>query len=159
MTETLQGRLTGVRPATEADVGLLVRWHADPDVARYWDGKTYTVDEMRARLARPEVDPYIVEAEGTPVGYIQVWRADDGSGGLDMFLVPSARSRGYGPDAAQTLARRLAEKGWARITVDPYLSNERAIAAWRRAGFEPVRECPPDDGHSEPWLLMEWRDG
>ena len=152
----LHGELTEIRPAADDDAELLVRWHADPEVARYWDGKTYTVGEMRGRLARPDVDAYVVEAQGEPVGYLQAWR-DGEDGGLDMFLVPHARGRRYGPDAARTLAEHLTARGWSRLTVDPYLWNARAIRAWRRAGFEPVEERPPDDGHTSTWLLMEFR--
>lgn len=157
MTERLRGRLTELRPVTAADVELLVAWHRDPEVARYWDGKSYTPEEMRGRLARPDVDAYVVEAGGRPVGYLQAWRGKAESGGLDMFLVPAARGRGYGPDAARALAQHLAAAGRTPLTVDPYLWNERAISAWRDAGFEPVEERPPDDEHSAPWMLMEWR--
>lgn len=154
----VRGRLTEVRPATEDDVELLVRWHADPDVARYWDGKTFTSQEMRDRLARPDVDAYVIEAGGRPVGYLQAWRGEGPSdGGLDMFLVPGERNRGYGPDAARTLASHLVGQGWTRMTVDPYVWNDRAIAAWRKAGFETIEERPADDEHAAPWLLMEWR--
>jgi len=153
----IRGRLTKVRPATGDDVELLVRWHADPEVARFWDGKTYTAEDMRRRLARPDVDAYVVEADERPIGYLQVWRDGEGGGGLDMFLAPEARGRKYGPDAARALAERLVREGWRRIIVDPYLWNERAIAAWERAGFERVEERPADDEHTAPWLLMELR--
>jgi aminoglycoside 6'-N-acetyltransferase len=149
----LRGQLTEVRPASEEDVGLLVAWHADPEVARYWDGRTFTEAEMLDRLARPDVDAYIVEAEGRPVGYVQAWREADG-GGLDMFLISDARGRGYGPDAARALATALREQGWTRITVDPYVWNERAIEAWKRAGFDPVERQPADGEHTADWLLM-----
>jgi aminoglycoside 6'-N-acetyltransferase len=152
----LRGELTEVRRATEDDVELLVAWHADPEVARYWDDETFTQDEMRARLARPHVDAYVVEAEGRPVGYLQAWRDADGSGGLDMFLIPDARGRGHGSDAARTLASALRQQGWTRITVDPYVWNERAIAAWRRAGFEPVERRAAGGEHTADWLLMEF---
>ncbi len=66
-----RGQLTEVRPATDADVDLLVGWHADPDVSRYWGDKTFTPEEMRARLARRDVHAWIVEAGGEPVGYLQ----------------------------------------------------------------------------------------
>ena len=162
MAERIRGLLTEVRPATEADAELLARWHADPDVARYWDGKTYTVEQIRARLARPDVDPYIVAVQEEPIGYLQAWRDDPGHAkdagcGLDMFLIPSARGRGNGPDAARALAERLRDEGWEGLIVDPYLWNERAIGAWRRAGFEPVEERPADDDHTAPWLLMRFR--
>jgi aminoglycoside 6'-N-acetyltransferase len=111
---------------------------------------------MRDRLARADVDAYIVEAEGRPIGYLQAWREGD-DGGLDMFLVAEARGRGYGPDAARALASALLEERWTRVTVDPYLWNEPAVRAWRRAGFEPVGERPADDEHTADWLLMEFR--
>jgi aminoglycoside 6'-N-acetyltransferase len=152
----LRGLLTKIRTAIDDDVELLAGWHADPEIARYWDGETFSVDEMEARLARPDVDAYIVEAEGRPIGYLQAWRADD-AGGLDMFLVPSARGRAYGPDAARALAAHLIEHGWTRVTVDPYVWNEQAVRAWRRAGFEVDGERPADAQHTAPWLLMEWR--
>lgn len=154
----LRGELTELRPAAERDVDLLVRWHADPEVARFWDGETYTPKEMRERLARPDVEPFIVEADGEPVGYLQAWTDDGLTGGLDMFLVPGARGRGLGPDAARALARDLLEvRGWTRVTVDPELWNESAVRAWQRAGFEPVEARPPDEEHTVPWLLMEFR--
>jgi aminoglycoside 6'-N-acetyltransferase len=98
----------------------------------------------------------VIETGGEPIGYIQAWSEARGSGGLDMFLIPSARRRGRGPDAARALAGHLLELGWERITTDPYTWNERAIRAWRRAGFEPVEERQPDKDHSARWLLMEW---
>jgi aminoglycoside 6'-N-acetyltransferase len=154
----LRGRLTSLRPAAASDADLLARWHSDPDVARFWDGKTYTPAEIVMRLARAGVDAWIIELDDRPVGYLQVWSDAPGTGGLDMFLEPAARGRGLGPDAARTVARSLLERGWTRVTVDPYLWNESAIRAWRRAGFVDVEERPPDPGHTHAWLLMEFRN-
>jgi aminoglycoside 6'-N-acetyltransferase len=155
----VRGELTSVREATADDVDLLVRWHADPEVSRFWDDEVFTREEMKARLARPGVEAFVVEASGEPVGYVQVWTDDGRSGGLDMFLVPDARGRGLGPDAGRAVARHLRdERGWEPVTVDPYLWNERAIAAWRKAGFEPAGEGEPDDDHASRWLLMEFRE-
>jgi aminoglycoside 6'-N-acetyltransferase len=152
----VSGALTKLRRATDADADLLVEWHADPEVSRYWDGETFTREEMLQRLRRPDVDAFIVEASGKPVGYLQAWREGD-TGGIDMFLIPEARGRGLGPDAALALARHLRdERAWTRVTVDPYTSNERAIRAWRKAGFVDAEERPPDDEHASSWLLMVW---
>jgi aminoglycoside 6'-N-acetyltransferase len=154
----INGRQTVVRAANDDDADLLVAWHADPDVARFWDGETYSRDEMLERLREPKVDAYVVEAEGEPVGYLQAWfDSDDAEGGIDMFLIPSARGRGLGPDAARTLVGHLRDaRGWRRVTVDPYVWNEPAIRAWRRAGFRDVAEHEPDDEHTARWLLMEF---
>ena len=109
------GRLTSLRPATADDAELLAAWHADPEVSRYWDDETFTVEEVRARLERGEVDSWIVEAGGKPVGYLQSWREPDEAprGGIDMFLVPGARGRGFGPDAGRALALHLLASGRA----------------------------------------------
>jgi aminoglycoside 6'-N-acetyltransferase len=152
----VHGRLTTVRPVTEDDVDLLVAWHADPEVSRYWDDETFTPAEIRERLGRTEVDPWIVEADGEPVGYLQSWWEEDEPrrGGLDGFLVPDARGRGLMPDGARALAYALLAAGWASVTVDPYEWNETAVRAWRRAGFVEVGRHEPDADHTSPWVLM-----
>lgn len=133
-------RQTTIRPATQDDVARLAGWHSDPEVSRYWDDETFTEEQIRARLEREAVDAWIVEEDGEPVGYLQSWWEDDEPrrGGLDGFLIPSARGRGIMPAAARQLAERLLAEGWAYVTVDPYAWNERAIRGWEKAGFVEV---------------------
>lgn len=136
---------------------MLVAWHADPDVSRYWDDETFTREEMLARLGRPNVDSYVIEHDGAEIGYLQVWfsEAIPDEAGLDMFLIPQVRGRGLGPDAARTITDWLLRPGGVRrVTVDPYVSNNRAIRAWTKAGFRPLEERPPDDERAAPWLFM-----
>ena len=154
----LRGALTVVRAAGEADVELLVGWHADPEIARYWDDRSFSADEIRARLARAEVDPWIIEEGGSPVGYLQSWWEEDEPrrGGLDGYLIPGARGRGLMPDAARTLARSLLDEGWQYVTVDPYEWNERAIRGWQKAGFVEVSRHEADEEHRDRWILMRF---
>jgi aminoglycoside 6'-N-acetyltransferase len=150
--------VTSVRRAGDDDVDLLVAWHADPEVSRYWDDETFTREEMRARLREERVDAWIVEADGRPVGYLQSWwePGEPRRGGLDGFLVPEARGRGLMPDAARNLASSLLAEGWREVTVDPYAWNERALRAWAKAGFVEVSRHDPDDEHLHPWVLMRF---
>jgi aminoglycoside 6'-N-acetyltransferase len=158
----IRGDLTVVREAGDPDVELLVAWHADPEVSRYWDDETFTADEIRGRLERDPVAAWIVEEDGEPVGYLQSWWDDDAPpgrgrrGGLDGFLIPAARGRGLMPDAALALTRSLLDKGWDEVTVDPYAANERAIQAWAKAGFVEVARHPADGEHRHPWVLMRF---
>lgn len=145
--------MTTLRPAGADDVARLVAWHADPEVARYWDDETFTRAEMVERLSRSDVEAWIVEEAGAPIGYVQVH-----PDGLDMFLIPSARGRGLGPDAGRAMAEHLLqERGRTRVTVDPYSWNESAVRAWQRAGFVEVSRHEADDEHTAPWILMEFR--
>lgn len=150
--------MTVVRPATDDDADLLVRWHADPETSKYWDGETFTREQMLDRLHRELVDAWIVESNGRPVGYLQSWLEDDPPrrGGLDGFLVPAARGLGLMPDAARALAQSLLDSGWESVTVDPYEWNERAVRGWRNAGFVAVSRHEADDEHGAPWVLMRF---
>jgi aminoglycoside 6'-N-acetyltransferase len=149
----VRGRLTTLRPADADDVDRLVAWHADPEVARYWDDETFSRREMEERLERDDVEAWIVEEHGEPIGYLQVHAA-----GLDMFLIPSARGRGLGPDAARAMTEHLVnERGRDRVTVDPYAWNDGAVRAWERAGFAEVSRHEADEEHTAPWILMEFR--
>jgi len=156
----VRGDRTVVRPATHADAARLVAWHADPEVSRYWDDDQLTNDEIVALLQSPTIDPYIVEVDQRPIGYLQAWFDDPSPGvcGLDMFLIPAARGVGLGPDAARALAEHLLASGQTRVTVDPYQWNAGAVRAWTRAGFREVERREPDDEHREPWVLMVYAD-
>jgi aminoglycoside 6'-N-acetyltransferase len=145
----IRGERTSLRPTSDDDLDLLVGWLADPEVYRWWEGRPLGRDEVADLYTgrrRPEVDPFIIEAEGGPVGYLQVWRGTETSGGIDMFLVPEARGRGLGPDAARAAASfLLARRGWTEVTVDPVVDNLRAIRAFERAGFSSQREELDDE--------------
>jgi RimJ/RimL family protein N-acetyltransferase len=150
---------TILRPVTDGDVDLLVAWHADPEVARYWDDERPTAEEVRADLADPTVDHWLVLERGEPVGFLQSWWEEDDPrrGGLDGFLIPSARGRGLMPRAARALAQSLVDDGWEYVTVDPYEWNERALRGWANAGFVEVsRGHPPDEHHASSWVLMRF---
>lgn len=158
---TIRGERTALRPVVVPDdVDMLLEWHADPDVIRYWDDETFTREQMELRLMRANVEAYIIEEDDRPVGYIQAWEDEHGhGGGVDMFLAPGRRGRGLGRDAGRALARHLLdERGWRYVTADPYLWNERALRAWQAAGFAPVEERPPDERHLSSWVLMQFQD-
>ena len=115
-------------------------------------GARYEIGEMLNRLHREDVDAWIVEEDGEPVGYLQSWWELDPPkrGGLDGFLIPSARGRGIMPAVARQLASDLLAQGWTEVTVDPYVWNETAVRRWARAGFLEVSRHPA--GESTPHL-------
>ncbi|HEV8622140.1 MAG TPA: GNAT family N-acetyltransferase [Actinomycetota bacterium] len=145
----IRGERTSLRPASDDDLDQLVGWLADPEVYRWWEGRPLSRDEVADVYTghrRPEVEPFIIEADGVPVGYLQVWQGTETSGGIDLFLVPEARGRGLGPDAARAAASFLLDhRGWSEVTVDPVVDNLRAIRAFERAGFSSQSEELDDE--------------
>jgi len=145
----IRGERTFLRPATDDDLDLLAGWLADPEVYRWWEGRPLRREEVAdvyTGRRRPEVEPFVVEADGVPVGYLQCWQRTEKSGAIDMFLVPEARGQGLGPDAARAASTFLLDqRGWTEVTVDPVVDNLRAIRAFERAGFSPEGEELDDE--------------
>jgi aminoglycoside 6'-N-acetyltransferase len=162
---------------TPEDLPVLARWHANPQVYRWWEGVPLAQEQVRARyLDSPEpVTRCLVYGEGRPLGYLQFfryevadWRAAVGLGenedawGIDLFLADEAdRGRGLGARLlAGTLARLAEERGATLVLIDPLLDNPRAINCYRKAGFTPRRVLPSHEeqaGVRKDALLMAWR--
>jgi RimJ/RimL family protein N-acetyltransferase len=148
-----------LRPTRTDDLTLLVAWHNDPDVYGYWDRRPLTEEEISHKYLGgrlPRVRCFIIESPpGQPVGFIQHADLDPpGDVGIDLFLIPTARGIGLGPRVARHLANHLLKTASAqRVTVDPLVSNQRAISAWRTAGFADHSAIESGD-HGEAALLM-----
>ncbi len=150
----IRGQSVTLRPIGDTDLDLLSRWFSDPKFLQWWGGAPLTREEVARKYLghRPGVEGYIVEEAGAPIGYIQAW-LKAGDGGIDIVLEPSSHGLGRGVDAVQTLARFLSEqRGLPRVTVDPLLTNKRAIRAFTKAGFIPERQLL--DHPDGPALLM-----
>lgn len=149
---------TALRPATEADLELLLGWFGDPEVYRWWGGRPLTRDEVAEKYVgrrQPRVESFVIESGGEPVGYVQVHHGFEpyhraGEGGIDLFVAPHARDRGIGKDAARRIVRHLlSERDWTRVTVDPAKDNPRALSFWRAVGFRFERDLDGEDGPAE----------
>jgi aminoglycoside 6'-N-acetyltransferase len=145
-----------IRPAIRSDLDLLALWFAAPGVYRWWGGTPLSRDEVAAKYTGrrcPQVESFIVERDGHPIGYIQYHLEGPGDAGLDMMLVPPERNKGLGPMAARMLVEHLKrDRGFRDITVDPMQSNARAIRAWEKAGFRIERAW--NDHPDGPAYLM-----
>ena len=137
----IKGELVELRLTDSADLAHLVRWLNDPAIYRWWGGHPVRREEIQQKytgLRGPQVDSYIIEESGTPVGYIQSWQETESSCGIDIFLEPTKQGRGLGTDAVCALTRYLTMSEEKHvITADPAPDNVRALAMFRKAGFTP----------------------
>lgn len=152
--------------ASEADLDLIARWIETPPVAHWWieaDGQPAPpIDEDD--LADPNIAVWIVSHDDQPFAYLQdydvhAWpghhfaHLPPGSRGIDQFIGdPAMLGRGHGSAFIRAYVDGLFAKGVPAVGTDPNPTNARAIRAYEKAGFLPVRECDTEWGHV---LLME----
>ncbi len=133
--------MTSLRVITEQDLPLLCGWFADAEFVHWWGGIPLDAATVARKYLgrRPDVDSYLIEEDGDPVGYGQTW-IETAECGVDLALVPSAQGRGIGVDAIKLLANKLRRSGRTNITADPDETNARSIGAFMKAGFVPTGE-------------------
>ena len=145
----------------DRDARMVREWLERPHVAR-WFGVIRNDIETQVELS-PEFTALIV-VDGHPVGLLcwqrPAWNELEVAGltdidgelvDIDIFIAEvEALGRGIGPKALGRLLERLRSDSAARYAgVGPSLSNERAIRAYRKAGFRPWRVyADPERGPS-----------
>jgi aminoglycoside 6'-N-acetyltransferase len=154
-----QSRLI-LRPLARADEAELLRIHATPEVALWWDVPA----EGFPWSDEPESTRLTIEVDGAVAGLIQFWEEKTPKyrhATIDLFLDPALHGQGLGTEAVRRLVRHLIEEcGHHRITIDPGTDNTAAIRSYEKVGFRRVgvmRRYERRIG-SEQWrdgLLME----
>lgn len=156
----IHGEGVVLRPAEEADAHPVYEWLAESDVtAAMLGGPTFpetpapTWDEFRADYdahfwgeGRPTEGSYIIEVAGRPVGHVEYAVIREGTAELDIWLRSEAAcGHGYGPAALRALTAALHDElGVREFIMRPSARNPRAIAAYRKAGFELVGASPKE---------------
>jgi len=130
-----------IRPLAEADLPRLLEILLQPGVAEWWP--CYDMARLHAdTFEDPDATSLAIDLDGEFIGLVMYSEVDDPyyrAASIDITLDISCVGQGLGSDTLRALARHLfAERGHHRLTIDPALANERAIAAYRKVGFKPV---------------------
>jgi aminoglycoside 6'-N-acetyltransferase len=142
-----------VRPLAESDLPQVAAWLALPHVARWWQGPGRQASRIRAGLAEPWIELYLIVLAGRPIGYLQCydpsrepdgpWRGEpEGTRGLDLFIGETdVLGRGHGAALLRQFSDQLLDRPEVRrIISDPAVGNHTSIRAFAAAGFARVRE-------------------
>jgi aminoglycoside 6'-N-acetyltransferase len=149
-----------LRPATPADALLLRRWDREPHViaATGEDGDWNWEAELPRQV--PWREFLIAEADGVPVGFVQIidpaeeethYWGDCGPNlrAIDIWIGrPAMLGRGIGTAMMRlAIARCFAAPEVAAIVIDPLATNLRARRFYERLGFRPFgrRRLGDDD--------------
>lgn len=134
-----------IRPATEADVPLLVRLiRGLAEYERMLDECEANEPALHDHLfgPRPYAEALVAELNGEPAGFAlffhtySTFRARPGLWLEDIFVLPERRGEGLGKALFAALARLAAARGCARLEWSVLNWNEPSIGFYKRLGAQ-----------------------
>lgn len=155
---------------TRADYPLMRGWLAQPHVRAWWgdpETEIAMIDEdIDSNGNGGPTDMRLVALDGQPFAYVQDYPAHHwpmphyaafppGTRAVDTFLGdPAFLGQGHAPRYLRQRCTDLVAQGATAVVMDPDPDNERAVRAYRRAGFVPRGIAPNEEG--APALVMEF---
>lgn len=115
------------------EVGRLYHWI---------DRLSWTDEEVRAHLARPEITLWVMYYEGAPAGYFELERHQDGSTEIAYFgLIQDFLSRGLGKHLLSVAVERAWTEGANRVWLHTCtLDDPAAFPNYLKRGFQPFKQ-------------------
>jgi UDP-2,4-diacetamido-2,4,6-trideoxy-beta-L-altropyranose hydrolase len=164
-----QGEIS-LRPVTEADESLLLRWANDPQVrANSFSPEPIDPADHHHWFHKGQANPNRLQliaksADGCPIGQIRFDREPASTEGgaseatVDLTLDPCARGQGLAVELVRLGLQKM-EQHWGPATdavAEVLPSNAASNACFARAGFTPeaVSAAPPPSQPVNRWL---WR--
>lgn len=170
-----------IRTLTDGDFPLLLEWLSNENVLEFYGGrdKKYTLEDIEEHYSETwnnEIFRVIIEYNGIPVGYGQIYKMYDELHdeyqypkisnevvyGMDQFIgEPEYWSKGIGSKYAKMVFEFLRrERNADAVIVDPHQNNLRAIKSYQKAGFRIIKDLPKHElfeGKKVDCYLMEYR--
>lgn len=140
-------RVYDFRKVSMNDLPMLLAWQEQPHVRKWWDSDEPYDQEG---ISDPRVSRYIVSVEGRPFAFMQDYsvhgwedhhfaQLPKGARGIDQFIGdPKMIGVGHGTAFIGARMGVLFDGGAPVIATDPHPDNERAIAVYKKLGFEPA---------------------
>ncbi|MFW2381198.1 MAG: GNAT family N-acetyltransferase [Acidimicrobiales bacterium] len=146
------------RPLEERDFEMLVRWLAEPEIARWWTHPA-SLDDVRTKYlprirGSEPVRMWIVEVDGVPAGLLQSYRHSDHAEtdaligieravGVDYLLAGSHRGRGIARPMLAAFSDLVLDvyRDCDVCVAAPPKSNEPSWRALESAGFQRFGCC------------------
>ncbi|MDG9717260.1 GNAT family N-acetyltransferase [Streptomyces sp. DH24] len=146
-----------VARAEGADLDLVHGWMRSPHVEAFWHQawpRERWVEEIAGHLAGDAILPVLIDLDGRPLAYIEVYRVvrDRLAGhyphhphdlGVHIAIGDaSSTGRGLGRSLLRALAEGLlaADPECPRVVAEPDVNNAPSLRAFAAAGFRPAGE-------------------
>jgi [ribosomal protein S18]-alanine N-acetyltransferase len=138
-----------LRAFTDDDAEVVSTWATDADEVAAWCSRTGTSvpAEVIVGWSRESyVRSRMLVADGTPVGYGELW-IDDDEHEVELariIVAPAARGRGLGRELTRLLVAE-ARQSYPAVFLRVVPGNAAAIACYRAAGFTRVDPATEDE--------------
>ena len=157
-----------LRPMTRDDLALVAGWLDTPHARQWWSDPAEQTALVTGDLDQPLMDQQIACLDDRPFGYLQSYPVHAWPAGaphlvdfplrtvaVDCFVgPPGLLGQGHGSTMVRIYADMLLGRGAPQVLIDPDPENERAVRAYRRAGFQDV--ALRADGEGEIALVMRF---
>jgi aminoglycoside 2''-phosphotransferase len=177
--EIIKEKEISLRLLNEQDKNLLLKWLTDERVLNFWEGKSAVFDLDRITEDfygedNVEVIRTIIEYQGQPIGYCQMYKLDKELlneyeypltnkivYGIDQFIgEPEYWNKGIGTKFMRLVLQYLTNSKGAEIVIlDPHADNPRAIRCYEKVGFKKIKFLQKHelhDGEMVDCYLMEY---
>lgn len=145
---SIVGRLIELRHHEPANLPTVLRWYADPEIARLtrYSTRPMPAEEVQrffqSRLLSSESVAYGIHVRGSGrlVGLTTFSALDPDNGSVLFHITIGERDtwgKGYGTEAARLMLWLAFERiGLHRVGLTVFSFNERAIRSYEKAGFQ-----------------------
>jgi RimJ/RimL family protein N-acetyltransferase len=127
-----------LRPLTDADLSFVSEVRHHPETLSFLhDQRIFSAEQMREWMRSRTPEWYMVEADGTMVGYVRISDRDSRNQcvkvGCDIH--PRYRRRGFATAAYHALFDTLRWEGCHRVWLEVLPDNAAAISLYEKLGF------------------------
>jgi len=149
-----------LRSFERADLPMIAEWLSTPHSQAWWGDRDEQLALITEDLDQPLMDQQLALLAVRPFGYLQSYPVHAwpdgaphltefplGTVAVDCFIGPvDLLGQGHGAAMLRLYATQLLANGAPDVVIDPDPDNERAVRAYRRAGFRDVAHRPDADG-------------
>jgi ribosomal protein S18 acetylase RimI-like enzyme len=149
-----------LRAFTDDDAAIVSTWATDADEVAVWcsrTGASVPAEVILGWSRESYVRPRMLVADGTPVGYGELW-IDDDEREVELariIVAPAARGRGHGRELTRLLTAE-AKRSYPAVFLRVVPGNEPAIACYRAAGFTRVDPATEDEWNRAQPVSYIW---
>lgn len=151
---------------TEEHISLMMDWINRDYIREYCGDPDETLEEIKEMMCSSWGEPFIIEYQKKPIGYIQCYdchneptqywnsHVEKGSWGIDIWIGDKGYwGKGVAEEAIKTLSDQLSQREVRSIIVDPHKSNIRAKKFYEKVGFKYIKTLNDHpEGGNELWM-------